>query len=166
MPDPREIEARGQDRPESRTGVDALIQRAKQFDGAVQAAARRGGDMIREMERLWPICRALSGPGIRETFDILAETIPLRRHRIASGTKVLDWVVPKEWTIRDAYIKDSRGRKVVDFQESNLHVVHYSTPVRARMNLSELKPRLHSIPELPDAIPYITSHYDETWGFA
>ena len=117
------------------------------------------------MRRLWPICRSLSGPGIRETFDVISEMVDLKHRRVETGAKVYDWYVPKEWTIRDAYIRDSYGRKVVDFNDSNLHVIHYSVPVKKTMKLEELKDRLHFIKARPDAIPYIASYYTENWGF-
>jgi len=145
--------------------IDNLLRCSSGFDAAVDSASTRGQDMMDLMARLWPICRAPTGAGIRETYDILSETIPLKRHRMASGTKVFDWTVPKEWNIRDAYIKDPQGKRIVDFRENNLHVVHYSTPISAKMSLSELKLHLHSLPGLPEAIPYMCSAYEETWGF-
>jgi aminopeptidase-like protein len=96
---------------------------------------------------------------------ILQRVVPLVVHEVASGTRVLDWTIPKEWNIRDAYVKGPDGRRAIDFQQSNLHVVNYSVPVRARMGLNELRPHLFSRPDLPDAIPYRTSYYAETWGF-
>lgn len=117
------------------------------------------------MRALYPICRSISGEGLRQSLARLAEFIPLATHDVATGTKVFDWVVPKEWNIRDAYVKDSAGRRVIDFQKNNLHVVNYSAPVNARMPLGELLPRLHSLPEHPDWIPYRTSYYAESWGF-
>ena len=145
--------------------IDKLIDCSSEFDSAVSSAATRGQDMMDLMERLWPICRAPTGDGIRETFDIFSETIPLKRHRVPSGTQVFDWTVPKEWNIRDAYVKDSQGNRIIDFRECNLHVVHYSKPISKKMPLSELKQHLHSLPDLPDAIPYMCSPYNETWGF-
>src|SRR3954447_11710175 len=91
------------------------------------------------IERLYPICRSITGDGVRKTLSILGEHVPMVLHEVPSGTKVLDWTVPKEWNIRDAYVKDASGRRVIDFAESNLHVVGYSVPVRARLSLSELK---------------------------
>lgn len=114
---------------------------------------------------LYPICRSITGDGLRQTVGMIQAQIPLTIHEVATGTSVFDWTVPKEWNIRDAYIKDSKGRRVVDFQASNLHVVNYSAPVHQRMSLEELKPHLFSLPEHPDWIPYRTSYYKETWGF-
>jgi aminopeptidase-like protein len=117
------------------------------------------------IERLFPICRSITGDGVRRTLDILGEHIALERHEVPTGTPVFDWIVPPEWNIRDAYIKGPDGRKIVDFRKSNLHVVSYSTPVRARLSLAELLPHLHSLPEHPDWIPYRTAYYNPDWGF-
>jgi aminopeptidase-like protein len=115
--------------------------------------------------RLYPICRSITGDGVRETLRLLAEHIPLERHEIPTGTPVFDWTVPREWNIRDAYIRDASGRRVVDLAQSSLHVMSYSVPVRASMPLSELKRHIHTLPEQPDLIPYRTSYYAENWGF-
>ncbi len=117
------------------------------------------------MERLFPFCRSLTGNGVRATFDVLEEHVPLERTEIASGTQVFDWTVPDEWNIRDAYVATSGGERVIDFGRSSLHVVSYSEPVRARMSLEELRPRLHTLPDQPDVVPYRTSYYSRTWGF-
>lgn len=117
------------------------------------------------VERLYPICRSITGDGVRRTLEIVGESVPLRVHEVPTGTEVLDWVVPKEWNIRDAYVRDPSGRKLIDFAESNLHVVGYSVPVRATMTLEELRPHLHTLPGQPDLVPYRTSYYAETWGF-
>jgi len=124
-----------------------------------------GSEMLELIRELFPICRSITGNGLRESIARLGEFLPLITHEVATGTKVFDWTVPKEWNIRDAYIKDDTGRRVVDFQQNNLHVVNYSAPVTARMSLSELKPHLHSLPQRPDWIPYRTSYYSESWGF-
>jgi aminopeptidase-like protein len=114
---------------------------------------------------LYPICRSITGDGVRETLARLQRVVPLTIHEIASGTQVFDWKIPREWNIRDAYIKDARGARVIDFQRSNLHVVSYSVPVHARMSLDELRPRLFTLPNRPDWIPYRTSYYTDDWGF-
>jgi aminopeptidase-like protein len=118
--------------------------------------------LVRE---LYPITRSITGNGVRETLRILGQRLPLEVREIPSGTPVLDWTVPREWNIHDAYIKDAAGTRLVDFRAHNLHVVNYSAPVRAQLSLSELRPHLHSLPEQPDLIPYRTSYYQETWGF-
>src|SRR5262249_8690106 len=107
----------------------------------------------------------ITGDGLRQTLSIIQSNIPLEIHEVPTGTPVFDWNVPKEWNVRDAYVKNSRGERIIDFRQSNLHVVNYSVPVRAKMRLKELKNHLHSLPEHPDWIPYRTSYYDETWGF-
>lgn len=119
-------------------------------------------DFARE---LFPICRSITGEGVRQTLHRIATLIPLQLHEVPSGTKVFDWEVPREWNIRAAWIKAPDGRVVVDFAEHNLHVVNYSVPVRQRLSLAELRPHLFSLPEHPDWIPYRTSYYKETWGF-
>ena len=124
------------------------------------------GDEIYSLVReLYPICRSITGDGIRETLRILGRDLPMVVTEVASGTPVLDWVVPNEWNIRDAFIADSAGNRIVDFRKSNLHVVGYSTPVSNLMSFEALRPHLHTIPERPDTIPYRTSYYKETWGF-
>ena len=114
---------------------------------------------------LFPICRSITGSGLRQTLQAIGAKIPLQIHEVPSGTSVFDWVVPKEWNIRDAYIADEQGRRLVDFRECNLHVVNYSIPVRARMPYAELTLHLHTIPQHPQWIPYRTSYYKEDWGF-
>ena len=123
-----------------------------------------GDSMYAFMRELFPICRSITGDGVRETLEAVGRRIPLKLHEVPSGTAVLDWTVPDEWNIDDAYIAKD-GRRVVDFQESNLHVVSYSEPVRASMPLTELRPHLHALPQHPDWIPYRTSYYSRTWGF-
>jgi aminopeptidase-like protein len=125
------------------------------------------GDAMQALAtELFPINRSLTGPGYRETLAILERTAgPLERHRFATGEQVYDWEIPREWTLRDAWVKGPDGEVVVSLARSNLHVVGYSTPVSARLRLDELQAHLHSLPGQPDAIPYRTSYYDEDWGF-
>jgi aminopeptidase-like protein len=116
--------------------------------------------------RLFPICRSITGDGVRRTLNLLQALAPLQAREVASGSRVFDWTVPREWNIRGAWIKDPFGKTIVDFADSNLHVMSYSTPVHRRMPLEELRPHLFSIPEKPDSIPYRTSYYSENWGFS
>jgi aminopeptidase-like protein len=143
--------------PANRPSMD-LAQPELDFESA-------GHEIYERIRRLYPICRSITGNGVRETLHLLASEMPLDIHEVASGTAVFDWQVPKEWNIRDAYVKDVSGQRVVDFNASNLHVVSYSVPVRSRMRLSELQSHLFSVPDHPDWIPYKTSYYRETWGF-
>jgi len=124
-----------------------------------------GADMLRFTAEAYPICRSITGDGVRRTLAMLHERIPLEVHEVPTGTPVFDWTVPQEWNIREAWIKDPAGRKIVDFQDCNLHVLNYSVPVSARLPLAELKPHLFTLPDKPDLIPYRTSYYKEAWGF-
>jgi aminopeptidase-like protein len=126
---------------------------------------KAGQEMHSLMADLYPICRSITGEGFRRTLKIIGDLIPLEITEVPSRTEVFDWNVPREWNIRDAYIKDPDGKKIVDFQKSNLHVMSYSIPMNGKMSLQELKPHLHSLPEHPDWIPYRTSYYAENWGF-
>ncbi|HZR63543.1 MAG TPA: DUF4910 domain-containing protein [Terriglobales bacterium] len=114
---------------------------------------------------LYPICRSITGDGIRRTLALIQQRIPLEIHHVPTGTAVFDWTVPQEWNIRDAFIKGPDGRKIIDLQQSTLHVLNYSTPVSATMPLDELRPHLFTLPEHPDWIPYRTSYYQKNWGF-
>jgi aminopeptidase-like protein len=126
---------------------------------------RIGSELHRFAAELYPICRSITGNGIRQTLAKIQERIPLRTFEVPTGTSVFDWTVPKEWNIRDAYIKTRAGERVVDFRKSNLHVVNYSAPIRATMSLSDLKAHLFTLPDKPDWIPYRTSYYKSDWGF-
>ncbi len=127
--------------------------------------SRIGEELFHFAADLYPICRSITGEGIRRTLAQIGKVIPIRTIDVPTGTPVFDWTVPKEWNIRDAYIKDMAGKRIVDFKQSNLHVLNYSTPIHATMPLSELKPHLFTIPEKPEWIPYRTSYYQENWGF-
>jgi aminopeptidase-like protein len=124
-----------------------------------------GGELHDFAAELYPICRSITGDGIRQTLSLIGNRIPLKISEVPSGTAVFDWVVPKEWNIRDAYIADMSGRRIVDFKLCNLHVLNYSTAIRKTMRLNELRQHLFTIPERPDWIPYRTSYYREEWGF-
>ncbi len=124
-----------------------------------------GEEMYRLIAELYPLCRSITGEGVRQTLRHLQREIPLDMHEVPSGQPVFDWIVPLEWNIRDAWIKDVRGRKLIDFNHSNLHVLGYSVPVQARLLGRELKPHLFSLPDYPDWIPYRTSYYKQNWGF-
>ena len=124
-----------------------------------------GDEIYSVIRELYPLCRSITGNGVRETLSIIKKQIPLQIHEIPTGTQVLDWTVPREWNISDAYVKDSRGDRVIDFQTSNLHVVNYSVPIKRRMSLAELRSHLFTLPDHPDWIPYRTSYYQENWGF-
>ena len=135
---------------ELRTGLDVESIGQQLYDGIAD---------------LYPICRSITGDGVRETLRRLQRVTPLTVHEVPSGTEVFDWTVPREWNVRDAYVKNSRGERVIDFRESNLHVVNYSVPFRGRLSLGELRPHLFTLPDRPDWIPYRTSYYSENWGF-
>jgi len=124
-----------------------------------------GVAMHQLMANLYPLCRSITGDGLRESLRRLQNYLPLTIHEVPSGTQVLDWTVPREWNIRDAYVKNANGDKVIDFQQCNLHVLNYSTPIHQKMTLAELKPHLFSMPEQPDLVPYRTAYYNEAWGF-
>lgn len=118
------------------------------------------------LKKLFPICRSITGNGVRETLAILKEECSLlKTYEVPSGTKVFDWTIPKEWNIKDAWIKNSKGEKIVDFKKNNLHVMGYSTPIHKKVNLEELLKYVYTIPEQPELIPYVTSYYKERFGF-
>ncbi len=133
-----------------------------QYKTSTESKGHQLYDLIRE---LYPICRSITGEGVRQTLRILQKHIPLEIVEVPSGTTVSDWVVPKEWNIRDAYIKNDKGEKIVDFAKHNLQVVNYSLPVEACLPLDELKKHLFTLPDQPELIPYRTSYYKPNWGF-
>lgn len=125
-----------------------------------------GSNIYALARRLFPICRSITGDGVRQTMAIIQEELPkLTIHEIPSGTQCFDWQIPPEWNIRDAYIANMDGLRIVDFKASNLHVMGYSAPVDREIELAELQEHLHSLPARPDSIPYVTSYYEERWGF-
>jgi len=135
------------------------------FEEIITQIPKIGDEMFRLMVELFPICRSITGNGLRNTLKILSKHISLEIHEVPTGTKVFDWMIPREWNINDAYIKNSKGEKIVDFKKSNLHVLNYSAPINTKISLEELKPHLFTLPEHPNVIPYRTSYYKENWGF-
>lgn len=127
--------------------------------------AHIGARALELIRALYPICRSITGDGVRQTLRRIQQDIPLQMVEVPSGTAVFDWTVPPEWNVRDAYIKDVSGRKLVDFQKSSLHVMSYSVPIKGRYSLDALRPHLHSLPNHPDWIPFRTSYYNQNWGF-
>jgi len=121
--------------------------------------------MYNLMKDLFPITRSITGDGLRESLELIRQEIPIKVHEVCTGTQAFDWTVPKEWNIREAYIKDPNGNVIVDFKTNNLHVVNYSVPVSMSIDLDELQTHLYSAEDMPDAIPYVTSYYEERWGF-
>jgi aminopeptidase-like protein len=124
-----------------------------------------GEELYKLVAELYPICRSITGDGVRRTLEIVDREIGLEVHEVPTGTEVLDWTVPREWNVRDAWVANAAGERVIDFQASNLHLVSYSVPVRATMSLAELKGHLFTLPDHPDWVPYRTSYYAERWGF-
>ena len=124
-----------------------------------------GQEMYQLASELYPVCRSITGNGFRTTLNRIRGHIDLKIHEIPTGTNVFDWTVPKEWNIKDAYIKNMQGEKVIDFNKSNLHVLNYSVPISRKFSLDELKKYIITLPAHPDWIPYRTSYYKETWGF-
>jgi aminopeptidase-like protein len=134
-------------------------------DVASTSGAASASSMWSFVERAYPICRSITGDGVRRTLALLGERLPLEVHEVPSGTPILDWTVPKEWNLRSARLRGPGGEVIADTARHNLHVVSYSVPTRARLELADLLPHLHSLPERPDWIPYRTSYYQERWGF-
>ena len=132
---------------------------------AVPPAETVGRELHDLIARLYPICRSISGDGVRQSFELLRPFVDLEVTEVATGTAVFDWIVPREWNIREAWIADSSGRRVVDFADCNLHVLGYSTPVRTRMSLDELREHVFTHETEPDWIPFRTSYYSERWAF-
>ncbi len=127
--------------------------------------ASAGAELYGLVERAYPICRSITGEGVRATLALLGEGLPLEVHEVPTGTHVLDWEVPREWNVREAWIEDPAGRRVVDFADHNLHLLGYSAPFRGKLSRAELDAHLFSIPDRPELIPYRTSYYEERWGF-
>ncbi|HEY6811309.1 MAG TPA: DUF4910 domain-containing protein [Propionibacteriaceae bacterium] len=132
---------------------------------AVQTAPQLGQALHQRITELYPICRSITGHGVRQTLHLIGRDIPIEPRAVRSGTQAFDWTISDEWNVRDAYIADVDGHRLVDFRAHNLHLVSYSVPVRARMSFEELRPHLHTLPEHPDWIPYRTAYYSQTWGF-
>jgi aminopeptidase-like protein len=127
--------------------------------------AAAGNQMYQLVSDLYPICRSITGNGVRKTLNKIKPIIPLEVNEVPTGTKVFDWNVPQEWNIQDAWVKNSKGEKIIDFKKSNLHVLNYSAPIRKKVTLNELKGHLYTLPDHPDWIPYRTSYYQKNWGF-
>ena len=123
-----------------------------------------GSEMFQLMTKLYPICRSITGNGVRQTLAEIKNHIDLKVNEIPTNKKVFDWTIPKEWNISDAYVLDPKGNKVVDFKKSNLHVVSYSVPISKKMPLEELKQHIHTLPDQPNTIPYLTTYYKDDWG--
>jgi aminopeptidase-like protein len=121
--------------------------------------------MYKLIEKLYPICRSITGDGVKETLNIIKEIIPINIKEIESKTKVFDWEVPLEWNIKDAYVKNSKGEKVIDFKQHNLHILNYSVPFKGKVSFNELDDHIFTIKEYPNWIPYRTSYYKKMWGF-
>jgi len=124
-----------------------------------------GFKMYDLIKNLFPICRSITGNGVRNSLNIIKKEIPIEIFEVPSGSKVFDWTVPREWNINDAYVKNSKGEKVIDFSNNNLHILNYSIPIKTKLNLQSLKNHLHTLPDHPDWIPYLTTYYNENWGF-
>jgi len=142
-----------------------LVDMANKLENQIHTTHQIGLNIYELISELYPICRSITGNGVRKSLNILKKYIPLEIHEIPSGTKVFDWEIPKEWNVRDAYVKNQYGQKVIDFQKSNLHLVNYSIPIHQTMSLADLSKHLFTLPDHPHWIPYRTSYYHENWGF-
>ncbi len=127
--------------------------------------SNKGKDIFNLIEEMYPICRSITGNGVRETLSIISKVIPLIIHEIPSKTKVLDWEIPLEWNINKAWIKNSKGEKIIDFKNCNLHVLNYSIPIHKEVTIKELKEHLFTLPDYPNEVPYRTSYHNQEWGF-
>ncbi len=126
---------------------------------------RLGREIHAFVREAYPICRSITGDGVRRTLELVKRHAPIEVREVASGTEVFDWTVPPEWNVRDAWVKDARGERVIDFRRHNLHLLNYSVPIHRTMPLAKLREHLFTLPEKPDLIPYRTSYYRERWGF-
>jgi aminopeptidase-like protein len=135
-----------------------------EFKKIMDSIEMTGQEMFQLMTKLYPICRSITGNGVRQTLAEIKNHIDLKVSEIPTNKKVFDWTIPKEWNISDAYVLDPKGNKVVDFKKSNLHVVSYSVPISKKMPLEELKQHIHTLPDQPNTIPYLTSYYKDDWG--
>ena len=147
----------GQDVPRAEGG---LASRIDDLDTRLSADT-----MFALIKELYPICRSITGDGLRQSLQIISGHSPLHITEVPTGSKVLDWEIPREWNIGDAYVKNSSGERVIDFRASNLHVLNYSAPISTSMSLEDLRPHLHTLPDKPDWIPYRTAYYADNWGF-
>jgi len=146
--------------------LETAAQAARFGDLFAGADLRTAGREMRAwMAEVFPLCRSITGSGLRLTLESLASFLPLKLTEVPTGERVFDWAIPREWEIREAWIRDAEGGKVIDFRDHNLHVVNYSMPVRARLTLAELKRCVHTLPDHPDWIPYRTAYYKDAWGF-
>lgn len=132
---------------------------------SLKRSSKLENELFSLMQELFPICRSITGNGVRKTLKILKKEIDLKIVNVPSGTKVFDWKIPYEWNIKDAYVKNSKGERVIDFKKSNLHILNYSTPIKKTISNKNLKKHLHTLPEKPNSIPYVTSYYKKNWGF-
>ena len=132
---------------------------------SLKRSSKLENELFSLMQELFPICRSITGNGVRKTLKILKKEIDLKIVNVPSGTKVFYWKIPYEWNIKDAYVKNSKGERVIDFKKSNLHILNYSTPIKKTISNKNLKKHLHTLPEKPNSIPYVTSYYKKNWGF-